>query len=323
MQTGMQPDQVIHPIHPIQPVITPKRQHLTRLLRIWRSDGWPSKDALEIDLLVGGWVEMVQEAGHDKLRLTPAGLTLIAASRQRNQRALSAHDRLAEHVAAQLHDAGRVVWRELSLRARVETAIQTGIDSPAVETPSSEGSAWAQGLFDSDPQDTVGHPVQSGAWRMARPDVFSVRNTSVEAYLQPVVHEIKVSRADLLSDLRHEAKRASYQWLCCECHYVFPAGMAQPEELPPELGVWVVHGDLMGGAGGSAGDGDVDSAGSLNPANSTLLRLELLRPARHTPCTLPFPVWLALAKASPWQPEHDPRQRHLGQPDGGLPGDAS
>ena len=56
MQTGMQPDQVIQPI---QPVITPKRQHLTRLLRIWRSDGWPSKDALEIDLLVGGWVELV------------------------------------------------------------------------------------------------------------------------------------------------------------------------------------------------------------------------------------------------------------------------
>ena len=59
---------------------------------------------------------------------------------------------------------------------------------------------------------------------MARPDVFSVRHTSVESYLQPMVHEVKVSRADLLSDLRHDAKRESYQWLSCETYYVFPAG---------------------------------------------------------------------------------------------------
>ena len=136
----------------------------------------------------------------------------------------------------------------------------------------------------------------AGGWRMARPDVFSVRNTSVEAYLQPVVHEIKVSRADLFSDLRHAAKRASYQWLCCECHYVFPAGMAQPEELPLDLGVWVIHGEIDTG------------------------RLEQLRPARHNSCTLPFPVWLSLAKATAWQPDRDTRQIHLGQPSGPLPG---
>jgi hypothetical protein len=129
--------------------------------------------------------------------------------------------------------------------------------------------------------------------------VFSVRNTSVETYLHPVVHEIKVSRADLFSDLRHAAKRSAYQWLCCECHYVFPAGMAEPEELPEALGVWVLHGDIDTG------------------------RLEQLRPARHAPCTLPFAVWLALAKATPWQPGHDPRQTHLGQPEGPLPGGAA
>ena len=46
---------------------------------------------------------------------------------------------------------------------------------------------------------------------MARPGVFSVRHTSVEDYLQPMVHEVKISRTDLLSDLRHSAKRESYQ----------------------------------------------------------------------------------------------------------------
>ena len=38
------------------------------------------------------------------------------------------------------------------------------------------------------------------AWVMSQPDVFSIRQTTVEAYAEPVVHEIKVSRADLLAD---------------------------------------------------------------------------------------------------------------------------
>ena len=280
---------------------TPKRQHLTRLLKVWRSDGWPCKDALEIELLVAGWVHMVTDASHEKLQLSESGLALIAASRQRNQRALSTHDRLAERVAAHLHDAGRVVWRELSLRAKVEKEPEIKLPAQALDLFSQkmEGKAVSLSVTQATPA-----PVEAagtfepdvGSWRMARPDVFSVRNTSVEAYLHPVVHEIKVSRADLFSDLRHAAKRASYQWLCCECHYVFPAGMAQPDELPLELGVWVIHGDIDTG------------------------RLEQLRPARHSICTLPFPVWLSLAKATTWQPERDSRQIHLGQPAGSLPG---
>ena len=280
---------------------TPKRQHLTRLLKIWRSDGWPCKDALEIELLVAGWVRVVHVAGHEKLQLTEMGMAHLAASRQRNKRALSAHDRLAERVAGQLHDAGRVVWRELSLRAKVggeapQTQPQQALDlfSSAMGDDCHVPTQATSAAVPAEPTATF-EPIVGG-WRMARPDVFSVRNTSVEAYLHPVVHEIKVSRADLFSDLRHAAKRASYQWLCCECHYVFPAGMAQPEELPPELGVWVMHGDIDTG------------------------RLEQLRPARHTHCTLPFPVWLSLAKATPWQPERDPTQTHLGQPEGPLPG---
>lgn len=283
----------------------PKRQHLTRLLKIWRSDGWPCKDALEIELLVAGWVHMVQEAGHEKLRLTGSGMAQLAASRQRNKRAISAHDRLAERVASHLHDAGRVVWRELSLRAKVgneappaqaQTPPQQALDLfSSAARDERHLSNQSPGTAVSEEPTATFEPVVGG-WRMARPDVFSVRNTSVEAYLHPVVHEIKVSRADLFSDLRHAAKRASYQWLCCECHYVFPIGMAQPEELPPELGVWVMHGDIDTG------------------------RLEQLRPARHTHCTLPFPVWLSLAKTTPWQPERDPVQIHLGQPEGPLPG---
>jgi hypothetical protein len=226
-------------------------------MHIWRSGGWPCRDAIEIDLIAAAWVSVsMADSGHETLKLTDAGIQLLAASRQRNQRAASLHDRLAARVAQQLMEAGRIVWRELSLRAQVSTA-----DEPPTST-----------------------------WRIARPDVFSVRNTSVEAYLQPVVHEVKASRADLLSDLRHAAKRASYQWLCSECFYVFPAGVAEPDEIPEAFGVMVVHGDIDSGA------------------------LELLRPARHAACTLPFAVWLALAKATPLRNEADAAQLHLGNP---------
>ena len=123
---------------------------------------------------------------------------------------------------------------------------------------------------------------------MARPDVFSVRNTSVERHLQPIVHEIKVSRADLLSDLRHVAKRESYRWLSCETFYVLPMGVAEPQEIPEEFGVWLLNGPIESGV------------------------LELARPARHTPCKLPFQVWMALAKATPLRLDSEPSQRELG-----------
>lgn len=254
----------------------PTRAHLSRLMKIWRSAGWPSRDPIDIDLLAAGWVSLVGEhPANECLRLTDAGIALLAQSRQAQRRSESDHDKLALRMTEVLMDAGRLVWHELSLRAKVE-AEQAGApdDGTAAVVQAGEPTPlWDDDTSDaSDPTDPSGKPHR---WRLARPDLFSVRRTSNPNYLHPVVHEIKVSRADLLSDLRHQAKRSSYQWLASECHYVFPHGLAEPQELPEELGVWVIHGDIETG------------------------RLEMLRPARHAPCTLPFDVWMALAKASP------------------------
>lgn len=259
----------------------PTRAHLSRLMKIWRSAGWPSRDPIDIDLLAAGWVSLVGDhPANECLRLTDAGIALLAQSRQAQRRSESDHDKLALRMTEVLMDAGRLVWHELSLRAKVE-AEQAGApdDGTAVVVQAGEPTPlWEDDTSDpSDPGDAH-EPSPSGKphrWRLARPDLFSVRRTSNPNYLHPVVHEIKVSRADLLSDLRHHAKRSSYQWLASECHYVFPHGLAEPQELPEELGVWVIHGDIETG------------------------RLEMLRPARHAPCTLPFDVWMALAKASP------------------------
>ncbi len=249
--------------------IQPRREHLARLRDIWRSAGWPSRDDIEIDLLAAGWAALrVADTGHETLCLTDAGIQLLAQARQSGRRALSAHDRLADRFAAHLASAGRLVWRELPLRAAVA--------APAL--PSIHRQAANEALWQADENRhfAAEEPAASKTtWRMARPDLFSVRNTTVEGYLRPMIHEVKVSRADLQSDLRHAAKRESYEWLCCECYYVLAADIAQPEEIPPAWGVWMLLGPVDEG------------------------RLELLRPARHSPCTLPFAAWMALAKATP------------------------
>jgi hypothetical protein len=260
--------------------ITPRRIHLTRLMSIWRSAGWPCRDAVELDLVAAGWAALERDAGgHDSIRLSDAGMRLLADARRRNQRSLTAHDRLAARVADHLMAAGRIVWRELAMRARI-----SGDESiPPGSTSSSNEALWLEG-------EGLPHlPDQGGgSWRMARPDVSSVRRTSVEDYLQPMVHEVKVSRADLLSDLRQAAKPESYQWLSCETHYVLPADVAEPQEIPEAFGVWLLNGPIESGA------------------------LELARPARHAPCKLPFAVWMALAQATPVGLDDTTVQRELG-----------
>ena len=259
--------------------MAPRRIHLTRLMSIWRSAGWPCRDAVELDLVAAGWATLAEgTGGHETIRLTAAGIRLLADSRQRNQRSLSDHDRLAARVAAHLTAAGRIVWRELSLRARVTTT----------QTPPAGSAAMTdEALWLDDQTMSQLHHQGKASWRMGRPDVFSVRRTSVEDYLHPMVHEVKVSRADLLSDLRHAAKRESYQWLSCETYYVLPAGVAELHEIPEAFGVWLLTGKIDSGT------------------------LDLVRPARHMPCKLPFPVWMALAKAVPVSPDGESKQQEL------------
>ena len=113
---------------------------------------------------------------------------------------------------------------------------------------------------------------------MAMPDVYSIRHTTVEAYLEPIVHEIKVLRADLLADLRIASKRAAYLQLSSECWYVIACGIAEPDEIPPECGVLVATDD----------------------------GLAVARPAPKRPMQVPFGLWMALARATPldgWRSE--------------------
>lgn len=220
--------------------------HRRRLREVWRSSGWPCQDMVEVELLAAGWLERVRhDSGHETLRVTDAGVAVLADTLAHNRGVRAAHETLVDRVAREMTRAGRLAWRGLALRAKVEDA-----------------------------------------WAIAMPDVFSIRHTTVEDYVEPIVHEVKVRRADLLADLKRAAKRAAYLQLAGECWYVIREGIAEPDEIPPQCGVMVAR---------EAGDA-----------------LDVVRPAPRRAARLPLAVWMALARATPvdgWQ--HDDAQAGL------------
>ena len=224
--------------------------HRRRLRDVYRSAGWPCQDAVEIELVAAGL--LVRERGplgHDLLRVSDAGIAVLAETLAKNRGRRDAHELLVERVAREMTRAGRLAWRGLAVRARV-----------------------------------------GEQWQIAMPDVFSVRHTTVEAYLEPIVHEVKVHRSDLLADLRRAGKREAYLQLGGECWYAIRSGIADPDEIPAECGVLVA-----------------DDA-----------RIAVARAAPKRPARMSFPLWMALARATPvegWR--FDEAQAALGDPSPG------
>jgi hypothetical protein len=115
------------------------------------------------------------------------------------------------------------------------------------------------------------------------PDVYAIRHTTVEAYVAARrAFEIKVSRADLLGDLRRPGQRPPPIWalsrpvlVCAEA-----GALRELDEIPPAFGVmWA------------------DDTG-----------FEAARPAPVRPYKLPFSVWMALARATALPPLEDDSQ---------------
>ncbi len=232
------------------------RRHLRRLRDLWRSAGWPYQDTLELELLAWGLLERLTSVNPahrpDTLRLTEAGIRCLAHGLASNRQALDAHEALVQRTADHLAQCGRITWTGLSLHAKGE----------------------------------------AGAWALCKPDVFSIRSTSAEALLEPSVHEIKVSRADLLGDLKQADKRARYLDAGGQCWYVLGCNargepIADPSEIPPQCGVMI----------------------------DTPAQLSIARPApRQAARPLAFHIWMALARARPREPGEPARTRALGEP---------
>jgi hypothetical protein len=191
---------------------------------------------------------MTELSGHDTVRLTDTGIAFLAQAYHTNRQAMSAHDALVNRVAQTMLRDGRLVWTDLSIRARLPS-----------------------------------QPDETTRWKICMPDVFSIRNTTVAGYLEPVVHEIKVSRADLMGDLKSKDKRDGYLDAGGQCWYVLGCDrkgkpIADADEVPIECGVMVLQGDS----------------------------LEVARNApKRAVADLPFALWMVLAKATPLRASTD------------------
>lgn len=240
---------------PIDSAVRLTRHHTRRLREAYRSAGWPVQDILEVELLAAGLLERISHpSGHETIRVTDAGITCLAQTAALNRQALSAHDALVHRIAKSLLRDGRIVWTNLSVRTRLP-------DLPnSPDLPDGEHA--------------------TPRWKLCKPDVFSIRHTSVASYLEPIVHEIKVSRADLLGDLQRPDKRDSYLGVGGQCWYVLGLNrkgqpIAEPEEIPEACGLLIAEPD----------------------------RLVVARPApKRQVSDLPFALWMALARATPLPP---------------------
>ena len=234
--------------------------HQRRLREVWRSAGWPCQDLVEVELLAAGLLQRLRDdAGRETLRVTDAGIHALAATLQRNRAARDAHEALVERMVREMQRAGRIAWRGLRLRA----------------PPPDDG------------------PTRQ--WPMAMPDVFSIRHTTVEDYVEPIVHEVKVRRADLLADLRRPDKHEAYLALSSQCWYVLKAGIGNVDEIPAACGVLVAHG----------------------------ASLDVARPAPRRAMRLPLGTWMALARSDAERLLDGEPQAWLGDPgDPGVAGKA-
>lgn len=271
--------------------------HRRRLRAVWRSAGWPCQDLVEVELLAAGWLERMRDAeGRETLRVTDAGVQVLAATLQRNRAARDAHEALVARVAEEMQRAGRIAWRGLALRAPVVEAsppVRAAPDPPPEGEPGPRERPFAPGELPG----LEGRPVLPVTrWAMAMPDVYSIRHTTREDLVLPIVHEVKVRRADLLADLKRPAKGEAYRALASECWYVLKAGIGAAEEIPPDFGVVAAH----------------PVVGRARDEGVAFGALEVLRPAPRRAYRVPLAVWMALARANAMPPDEDAAQVLLG-----------
>jgi hypothetical protein len=262
-----------------------------RMREVYRSAGWPWLDPLEVDLLAAGYLVQTQDAqGHLTVQLTPAGVHALASGQERNRAARNPHEDLVAQVAELMQREGRLTYTRLSVRAPVgePRARPDGLTSPL--DLSWHPDELPDGLAD-EAHPSAGTPGLP-TWQTVMPDVFSVRLTTRPDRLEPLVHEIKVHRSDLLADVHRPAKRRGYLWLAGRCVYVLGHGVGTADDVPPECGVML----------------------------ATATGLDMVRPAPWVraadarPAGLPFAVWMGLARAHPHPPSGSDAQAALKPP---------
>lgn len=183
------------------------RKHYSRLRQYFqcRADGSASQaDNVDLDLVAHGCIARIdRQFGGPRFAITSAGEMELAAENGREIARRRPHHDLAGRLAAWLREQGRVTWENIELL----------VDRP------------------------------EGGRQAVRPDVFSMAATYDAKRINPAVHEVKISRADFLSDLAKPEKRGGYAVISEVLYYVAPAGVIVPDEVPKECGL-VLEGSI-------------------------------------------------------------------------------
>lgn len=180
------------------------RLHYRRLRHYWQGKGLPGggaslADGIDLDLAAAGLILRRDSFGGIYFATTPEGERELHAEKQREIDRRAPHHQLAGRLAMHLQEKGRITWENIELR----------VDLP------------------------------DGNRQLVRPDVYSLAATYNENNLSPSVHEIKVSRADFLSDVAKAEKRSGYAAVAESVFYVAPVGLVDPAEVPEECGLIV------------------------------------------------------------------------------------
>lgn len=220
------------------------RHHLRRLRQYFRSAGWPCRDNVELDLLERGLVRRAPGPDGGLESIVVTDEGIAALARYLEGN----RQALAEHEALVAAVARHLLGQKRLVFRRLSFRVRT-----------------------------------EERWTFSRPDVFSLRQASSSRRLAPLVHEVKVRRADLLGDLKNAAKRRGYQSYSQAFYYVIAEGIAEPDEIPEDCGVMV----------------------------ATARGLSIARPSPHREVMLTTGQWVALARSRPDQFDEDDPQLAL------------
>lgn len=183
------------------------RIHFRRLRHYWLGKGMPGggaslADGVDLDLAAAGLIMRREVLGGVFFVPTQEGERELHAEKQREIARRAPHHELASRLALYLQNKGRVTWENIELRV----------------------------------------DLNAGKRQLIRPDVFSLAATYNEKNMAPCVHEVKVSRADFLSDVATPEKRSGYLAVAESVFYVAPAGIIESAEVPDECGLVIEHG---------------------------------------------------------------------------------
>lgn len=179
--------------------------HLKRLNVYWQRPASMinNRDMVDLDLQSRGLVQCLASSDRSaRAEITPAGIELMIRLREKRIANTRPHHDLGQRLGQWLaQEQGRLVWTNTEFKAFLQ-------------------------------------PVDGQeSFKFVKPDVFSILPTHNVDKISPVIHEVKISRADFFADVARPEKRGAYLALASAVYYVLPAGMVAVTEVPIECGL--------------------------------------------------------------------------------------